>query len=397
MALKILWHSNAPHSSTGYGVQTKLFIHRLNEHHDVAVSAFYGLEGGRITVDGIPIYPNRGVNFGNEVIHSHARSWFDGDLRGGLVLTLMDTWVLDHRIWSQMNVASWVPIDHDPVPPKVASFFRGSQSIPIAMSRFGQERLMEFDPLYVPHGVDTSIYKPRDRKEARELVGLPEEAFIVGVVATNMGSSPGGIPSRKSFPQIIEAFARFRAKHSDACLYLHTDIAGGNGGLDLPKILEAYGLGDGSVLFADQYRYHYDPFPSGYMSALYSGFDVLLNPSKGEGFGVPVLEAQACGTPAIVSDFSAMPEVCGAGWHVECGQEWSGQLAWQVTPSVEDIVRALTECYGLPAGTQKNLSEKAVAHAAGYDADHVLSEFWLPALEEIEQRIEAREPMVVAA
>lgn len=396
--MKVLWHSNAPHSSTGYGVQTRLFIHRLQEAgHEIAVSAFYGLEGGRLNVGGIPIYPNRGINFGNEVIHPHARSWFDGDLRGGLVLTLMDTWVLDHRIWSGLNCASWVPIDHDPAPPKVQSFFRGSQSIPIAMSKFGQERLTEFDPLYVPHGVDTEKFRPRDRKKARELVGLPQEAFVIGVVATNMGSSHGGIPSRKSFPQIIEAFAQFRAKHDDACLYLHTDIAGQNGGVELPKMLEAYGLGDGSVLFADQYRYHYDPFPDGYMSALYSGFDVLLNPSKGEGFGVPVLEAQACGTPAIVSDFSAMSEVCGAGWHVEATRDWTGQDAWQVTPVVEDIVRALTECHGLPQGTHENLSQKAVAHAATYDADKVTEDFWLPALEAIEQRIEDREPVKVAA
>lgn len=395
--MKILWHSNAPHSSTGYGVQTRLFIHRLAEHHDVAVSAFYGLEGGRINVGGIPVYPNRGINFGNEVIHSHARSWFDGDLRGGLVLTLMDTWVLDHSIWSAMNVASWVPIDHDPAPPKVEAYFRGSQAIPIAMSRFGRERLAEFDPLYVPHGVDTTQYKPREKQEARELVGLPKDAFVIGVVATNMGSGPGGIPSRKSYPQIIEAFAQFRATHADACLYLHTDISGQSGGVDLPKLLEAYGLGDGSVLFADQYRYHYDPFPEGYMSALYSGFDVLLNISKGEGFGIPVLEAQACGTPAIVSDFSAMPEVCGSGWHVECDRDWTGQLAWQVTPSVADTVRALTEAYGLPAAAWKDVRDRAITHAAGYDVERVLTEHWLPALSEIEQRIADRQPVEVAA
>lgn len=395
--MKILWHSNAAWSSTGYGVQTRIFTHRLKEHHDLAISAFYGLEGGRLNIDGIQVYPNSGVNFGNEVIQSHARSHFGGDLRGGLVLTLMDTWVLDHNVWADLNVASWVPIDHDPAPPKVLSFFRGSQSIPIAMSRWGQERLNEFDPLYVPHGVETKTYRPHDKAKAREKVGLPKDAFVVGVVATNMGSSPGGIPSRKSFPEILAAFAKFRAKHDDAYLYLHTEMTGRSGGVELPGLLTNLGLDDGSVLFCDQYRYIFDPWPGSYMAKLYSSFDVLLNPSKGEGFGVPVLEAQACGTPAIVTDFSAMKEVCGAGWHVEYEPQWMGQNAWQATPNVDDIVRALDECHRLPKGTRKNLSEKAVAHAAQYDADLVTEQFWLPALAEIEDRITAREPVTVAA
>jgi glycosyltransferase involved in cell wall biosynthesis len=55
------------------------------------------------------------------------------------------------------------------------------------------------------------------------------------------------------------------------------------------------------------------------MAKIYSAMDVLLNPAMGEGFGITVLEAQACGTPAIVTDFSAMTEVCGGGLACEVG------------------------------------------------------------------------------
>lgn len=48
------------------------------------------------------------------------------------------------------------------------------------------------------------------------------------------------------------------------------------------------------------------------LPALYSGASVFVYPSLFEGFGLPPLEAMACGTPVVVSDTSALPEVCGA-------------------------------------------------------------------------------------
>ena len=44
---------------------------------------------------------------------------------------------------------------------------------------------------------------------------------------------------------------------------------------------------------------------------LYNGADVFVYPSTYEGFGLPILEAMACGTPVITSDVSSMPEVAG--------------------------------------------------------------------------------------
>jgi hypothetical protein len=83
-------------------------------------------------------------------------------------------------------------------------FFTESGAVPVAMSRFGQQMLGRLDPLYVPHGIDTNIYKPIDRKTAREECGVPDGAFLVGMVAANKGR-----PSRKGFSQAFQAFARF--------------------------------------------------------------------------------------------------------------------------------------------------------------------------------------------
>lgn len=376
----------------GYGNQCSLFAPRLAEHVDLAVSAFYGLGGSRLVWNGIPIYPGLDPTYGNEVIQAHARAHFGGDLRGGTVLTLMDVWVLKPEIWRTMNVAAWCPVDHEPPPPLVKQFFGGSGAVPIAMSRFGEEQLAEFDPLYVPHGVDTAIYRPHDPQEARRAVGLPEEAFIVGVVAANKG-----VPSRKCFPAILQAFAAFRQRHSDAVLYLHTEMSGRCQGISLPVLVKSLGLPEGSVLFTDQYRVQFDPYSPALMSQVYSAFDVLLNPSAGEGFGLAPLEAQASGTPAIVTDFSAMKEVCGVGWKVEYEPEWTGQLSWQARPKVEDILVALEQCYGLSSSLRQELSEQAVEHASQYSADRVLKEHFLPALEQVTERFVDREPVELRA
>jgi glycosyltransferase involved in cell wall biosynthesis len=237
------------------------------------------------------------------------------------------------------------------------------------------------------------VFSPRPQAEARERVGLPAGAFVAGAVVMNKG-----YPSRKSLPQIVEAFAAFRAHHDDAVLYLHTDLGGAyQEGVDLAPLLHAFELDPEVVRFPDQYRYQFDPFPDHHLADVYCSLDVLLNPSMGEGFGLPVLEAQACGVPAIVTDFTAMSEVCGAGWKVGYDRVWTPMRAWQAWPNVDELVESLEACYALSAEGRRDLAARAREHALTYDADRVLAEHWLPALAEIEQRLADRRPLTIAA
>jgi glycosyltransferase involved in cell wall biosynthesis len=147
------------------------------------------------------------------------------------------------------------------------------------------------------------------------------------------------------------------------------------------------------VTIADQYRVLYEPYSHNQMAKVYSAMDVLLNPSMGEGFGIPVLEAQACGVPAVVTNFSAMTEVCGAGWRVGFDRAWTGQNSWMAAPHVSEIEDALEECYGLSGSTRSKLSAGAVKHAQQYDVRRVLKQHWLPALRTIERRFGSQEPI----
>lgn len=387
---KLLWHSNAPWSPTGYGAQTALFLPHLAERYDLAVSSFYGLEGAPLTWGGVPVLPGLGGTYGNESLPYHARKHFAGEPRGGLIVTLMDVWVLDPQIIGAHKAASWVPVDHEPAPPRVIDYFERSGAVPITMSRFGQEMLAEFDPLYVPHAVDCDVYRPVDKRAARERMGIDPDCFLVGMVAANKGN-----PSRKSFVAALEAFAAFQREHENARLYLHTDVDGTfSQGVPLLPVMRALGIPPDAVMHTDQYSMHFHPLSPETMACVYSAMDVLLNPAMGEGFGVPILEAQSCGTPVVVTDFSAMREVCGAGWRVSGSRYWTTQGSWQCMPEVSDIVEALGQCLKLPQAARERLSTQAREHALGYDVRKVLEEHMLPALSEAQRRCDERDAPV---
>ena len=111
---KLIWHSNAPWGGTGYSTQTALFTLRLKDHYDLVISSFWGLEGSVVPWNQIPVLPAADPGgYGNDTIRDHL-SVFGGD--DPMVVTLMDVWVLDPNVWAGLNLASWVPVDHQPAP-----------------------------------------------------------------------------------------------------------------------------------------------------------------------------------------------------------------------------------------------------------------------------------------
>jgi glycosyltransferase involved in cell wall biosynthesis len=388
---QLLFHSNAPWAPTGYGQQCAIFAPRLAEHYRLSISAFYGLEANAIPWNGIPVLPGMANLYGNEHIQEHAKAMF-GDLRGGLVLTLMDVWVLELEKWGRLNTVAWTPVDHDPCPDPVLDFFQAG-AVPIAMSRFGEQALAEYDPLYCPHGIETKTYRPYDREESREELGLPKDSFLVGMVAANKGNSP----PRKCFQEAFQAFKILNDRHKDARLYVHSEATGRFQGVQLLPLLQACGVKGSSVSLADQYRIVHLPFKDEHMAKVYSSMDVLLAASAGEGFGIPVVEAQACGVPVIVSNFTAQPELVGAGWTVEGNRYYTPMGSWQFRPHVRDIADALLAAYAMsPAGKEK-AAKKARQKALEYDADKVFKDHMLPSLKAAAQRYEDLAPIEVKA
>ena len=120
------------------------------------------------------------------------------------------------------------------------------------------------------------------------------------------------------------------------------------------------------------------------MRRLYSALDVLASPSLGEGFGVPALESQACGTPVILTDFSAQTELCGAGWTVQPARMWWTPLNnFMAEPSIPGILAA----FRAARVSAKSLRPQATAFAQRYAQPEVEARYWKPFLKDLEYRI----------
>lgn len=395
---KILIHSNGPNTKTGYGVQVAMLAERLHDAgFDVAISATFGQQGSSGSwkpehprnpdgwAKGIRVYQVGWQLNGLDIVHNHAMHWFDGDPLAGWIIIHGDVWSLAaNPLLADFNVAAWAPVDHFPCPPGVLEFFDNSGAMPVAMSRFGERafQLAGLDPVYVPLSVDLARYKPSPTIDnhgedipGRTLLGVPEEAFVVGMVAMNKDPD-----DRKGFNEAFAAFSAFHRGHHDALLYVHSDPNGMGTSFNLTQLAQAHGIPAHAIKFPDTYSYQMG-WSAEMMAAAYTAFDVLLAPSHGEGFCVPVIEAQACGTPVIVSNFSAQPELVGAGWKVGGQQFWDpAQKAFYLLPAIDEIVSALGEAY---TADLDEMETKALAKAAEYDCDVVFDELWAPLLQQM--------------
>jgi glycosyltransferase involved in cell wall biosynthesis len=193
----------------------------------------------------------------------------------------------------------------------------------------------------VYHGVDPAFHPlPADEVSSfRERRGLPKR-FVLCV---------GTLEPRKNLVRLVEAFAR--ARDGEVGLVL----AGGRGWLydDLFAKVEALGLGD-EVVFAGYVMN--DELPLWYSAAT-----VVAYPSVYEGFGLPVLEAQACGTPVLTSNVSSLPEA-------------AGDAALMVDPyDVEAMAAGLSRLLA-DESLRYQFRERGLAHARRFSWSHTAQE-----------------------
>jgi glycosyltransferase involved in cell wall biosynthesis len=291
-------------------------------------------------------------------------------------MTLYDVWVYNQMDYKG-DIISWVPMDHLTITPGVREFLTKPNVIPVTMAPHGQEimQALGLESTYIPHGIDTNVYKPTYEiagKNIREFMGIPEDAFLVGIVAANKAN---GQIHRKAYAENLLAFAMHLKAHPDSLLYIHTEPGRGYGGFDIAVLLKAMGIPRENVLMPDPFLLRAG-YPEEHMAGFYTAMNVLLSTSYGEGFGIPTIEAQACGTRVITSNYAASKDLASEdSWKIDGQPFWDeAQGSFFQIPSVNSIVRALNEAYE----ADRAKSEKAIAFANQFDADKVWNENWVP-------------------
>lgn len=383
--MRIVVVSDAPWASSGYSVQAAQIGPMLRDlGHDVAYLAAFGLHGAQQQFNGFPVFPGGMDGFGNDAIKPAVKQ-FNPDI----VITLKDLWVYQPQSWQvPVRWCPLVPCDHDPIPEPLVSLMRQHVYEPIAYSQFGRDQLRNsgFSPGYAPHTYNPSDYFPVE--DARQKLEIPDGIFAIGMVAVNRGSDP----SRKAWPQNIEAFARYTRVNPNARLFLHTHAGehGREGAVNLPGMLQQLGISH-LVNFIDQDAYDAG-LPIEYMRTFYSGMDVVNCVSIGEGFGVPTLESQACGTPVIVGDWTASGELLFSGVAIDKADAFAyydKQMSYVFLPQPDAVAVAFDTMHKrlMQAGTRDRLGQKALIGASAYQMDAVRDTYWKPTLDRIAHRI----------
>lgn len=144
----------------------------------------------------------------------------------------------------------------------------------------------------VPNGVDLTVFTPQKRNEierVREKYKLPPNYFLF----------VGTVEPRKNIAGMIEAYAKSYDSHKNALV-----LAGGKGWNDV-AIQNALSSQKDLPIYLPGFVDDED------LPGLYSGASLFIFPSMYEGFGIPVLEAMACGCPVVCGNNSSFPELVG--------------------------------------------------------------------------------------
>lgn len=196
----------------------------------------------------------------------------------------------------------------------------------------------------IPLGVSPKFH-PIEKRIARRAAmphGLPENAFVIGVVGRNQ--------IRKRLDLSIEYFAKWVKSRDikDAYLYLHIGPTG-DVGADIRSLVFYHGVQTRVILAEPRIGTGIDEQA---MACMYSSLDLYFSTSQGEGWGLPALEAMACGTPCLVPKWSGLESWASlAAGMIECdGTALTAPmngLAYTIggIPSREETLRWLNNLY----------------------------------------------------
>jgi len=346
--MNILWLSDSPLTVTGYATISWNICNKLAEagHNVYFIGHNYigqTIPPGLVLKDGtkfnFTILGGSHVPYAQNLIQPYIKK-YNIDVFGILLDTFMCyPWLLNMD-FSPAKTIFYYPSDGGGGLPLGCENILKKVNCPVAMARYGQRQVKEIynmDTGYIPHAIDVKNYFPLS-KEAKELIKTKwgiQGKFVVGVVQRNQG--------RKMPDRLIKSFAIFAKTHPDAVLLMHTDPYDVAAPIDMMQMINRYKINNRVIFTGMSF---YNGFDYKEMNEVYNAMDVFYLTTSGEGFGIPIIEAMACGVPCVVTDYTTTQEllvedgVCGipvklaaeltGSWNVEraimCDEDGAGGL-----------------------------------------------------------------------
>lgn len=197
-------------------------------------------------------------------------------------VTIHDLSVLEHPEWFQKRFALWYSLFLPVLVRRAQFIFAPSEYV----KRKITEHFGRHDIVVTPNGVNVSVYHPDALQRQYELPAC----YILFV---------GTLEPRKNLKTLLQAWDQIQGEFKDTWLVIAGTRSNVHRSAELSTDMER-------VLFLGYVDEQALP-------GLYAKADLFVLPSFDEGFGLPVLEAMACCTPALVSNGGALPETVAAG------------------------------------------------------------------------------------
>jgi len=282
---KVVWISDFPLRGSSFGSVTYDLLTRMPKEYYFEVLSL-GYEGMPLKIaDNIRVF---------ELKKSYQLKYYYSKLKPDISVVFHSFWMLESMIDQIENMAGkkilYLPCEGEDIPYQYQKHFARFDTI-CTPSEFSRKIMKKcgINATVIPHGVDTNFFVPKS-KEWHE--------FRFGYIGLN--------DIRKQIPRVMEAYSRVK----QGMLVIAADNVGH---YDLTQLAKQYQI---SPIFIEAKLNGLTLNREAVRDFLQS-LDIYISPAS-ESFGLPALEAQACGVPVIASSHGAAQEVLGNG-AVYCG------------------------------------------------------------------------------
>lgn len=349
---KVLFISEAAYLNTGYAKYSREVISRLYKSgkYDVAEMSTYGSVNdsrrSQIPWKNYPILPDEGNEEQVKAYKADANHQFGSwrfericlDFEPDIVLTIRDYWMdsfVYHSPYRRIFKWAWMPtVDASPQNPEWIDMFCNADYI-LTYSHWAKNLLEKqagsnINTVGVAPPSASEYFVPMNKENIRKEFDIRNDVNIIGTVMRNQ--------RRKLFPALISSFGKYLKETGDTKTYLYMHTSYPDAGWNLAhlmhscdvssRVLMTYVCGNPNCknveisFFQDARKVclkcnEFSSLPSNVangvddhtLAKIYNIFDLYVQAANSEGFGLPQVEAAACGIPIACTDYSAMKDI----------------------------------------------------------------------------------------